>query len=240
MSDPATFDKCRSYIDCRLRAPRPATAPDPATRPPAVTISRQTGAGGLVIAEALARRLRQSQPETECPWTVFDKNIVDRVLADHKLPERLAQFMPEDRVSAISDAVEELLGVHPPSWQLVHQTTATILRLAELGHVILVGRGANVITARLPHVLHVRLVGSLEQRCARVQISHRMDRGAALGFIEKEDAGRAHYLRKHFRQDVDNPLLYHLILNTDWISTDTAVDLIVRIMADRHRQPVGA
>ena len=240
MGDPATFEKCLSYIDCRLRAPKPATAPDPVTRPAAVTISRQTGAGGLVVAEALARRLRLSQAETECPWTYFDKNIVDRVLADHKLPERLAEFMPEDRVSAISDAVEELLGVHPASWQLVRQTTETILRLAELGHVILVGRGANVITAPLQHVFHVRLVGSLEQRCARVQVSHRMDRATALDFIAKEDAGRKHYLHKYFRQDIDNPLLYHLILNTDWISTDAAVDLIVRIMADRQRQAVSA
>jgi len=36
----------------------------------------------------------------------------------------------------------------------------TILHLAEQGNVILIGRGANLVTRELQHVFHVRLVGS--------------------------------------------------------------------------------
>ena len=83
-------------------------------------------------------------------------------MEDHDLPERVARFMPEDRASEISDTMEELFGLHPPSWLLVRKVTETILHLAELGNVILIGRGAAVITANLDHVFHVRLIGSLE------------------------------------------------------------------------------
>jgi cytidylate kinase len=134
--------------------------------------------------------------------------------------------MPEDRVSAINDAMEELLGLHPPAEDLVQQTTETVLKLAEMGHVILVGRGANVITAHMNHVVHVRLVGSLERRIARVQEYHQMDRRAALAFIQTEDAGRARYLKKYFGKQIDDPLLYDLTLNTDHLTNREAAEMI--------------
>ena len=73
---------------------------------------------------------------------------MDKVLQEHNLPERVAKFMPEDRTSEIADTMEELFGLHPPSWLLVRKVTETILHLAELGNVILIGRGAAVVTAK--------------------------------------------------------------------------------------------
>ena len=41
--------------------------------------------------------------------------------------------MPEDRVSGITETIDGLLGVHPPTRTLVRKTADTILRLAEIG-----------------------------------------------------------------------------------------------------------
>jgi hypothetical protein len=99
------------------------------------------------------------------PWAVFDANLAKHVLEDHKLPPNLERFMTEDaRLLPVEAIVEEVLGLHPSGWTLVQHTTQTILRLAGLGRTILVGRGANVITARLPNVFHVRLVSPLATR----------------------------------------------------------------------------
>ena len=115
---------------------------------------------------------------------------MEKVLEDHNLPQRLARFMPEDRVSEIADTMDELFGLHPPSWTLVRQTTDTILRLAELGNVIVIGRGATVITGKLDHVFHVRLVGSLEKRVSAVQELNHSARKRAWTLIRREDRGR--------------------------------------------------
>jgi cytidylate kinase len=165
---------------------------------------------------------------------VFDKNLVSRVLQDHHLPERLAQFMPEDKVSGISDAVEELLGLHPAAWKLVHQSAETILSLAELGSAIFVGRGAAAILGHLPQVFHVRLVGSLEKRIERVKEHYRVDTRAAREFIKKEDAARKRYLKRYFKRDIDDPLLYHLTLNTDLIACDDAAAIVAEIILQRY------
>ena len=75
--------------------------------------------------------------------------------------------MPEDRRSYIKDVMEELVGLRPPSWVMASQVAETILHLVEAGHVILVGRGASFITARMPNVFHVRLIASLPKRVER-------------------------------------------------------------------------
>ncbi len=225
------LQKCQTYIDCHLRATEIHGAQH--SRPPSVAVSRQTGTGALAIAERLAHILETSPLKTDCPWTVFDKNLVSKVLEDHDLPARLAQFMPEDKVSYLSDALEELLGLHPPTWNLIHQTTETILKLAELGNVILVGRGANVITAKLMHVFHVRLVGSLQRRAQRVETRLGLDPAAAAAFIQREDAGRERYLKKHFGHNINDPSLYHLVLNTDGFAEKDAAEIIAHSVIAR-------
>jgi cytidylate kinase len=217
------LERCRAFINCQVQ---PALGGRNGEKRLAVTISRQTGSGGHVVAERLAEYLRVAFPRGDCPWTVFDRNLVEEVLEQHHLPHRLARFMAEDRISEIADTMDELFGLHPPSWTLVRQTADTILHLAELGNVILLGRGANVITARLNYVFHARLVGSLEKRVDRLQEVSKLSAKAARAFIESEDRGRRRYLKKYFGKDIDDPLLYHLTVNTDLVSYEQAARMI--------------
>jgi len=129
-----------------------------------VTISRQTGAGGIIIGEKLAVYLDKHLPG-ECPWTFFDKNLVDEIIKDHcLLSKSIVPFLQEKAIPEIEEMLEEVLGVHPPGLILVKDTNDTILRLAEMGRVILVGRGSANITKKIAGGVHVRLVGSFEKR----------------------------------------------------------------------------
>jgi len=77
----------------------------------AVTISRQAGCGAVNVAEKLAAYLQQhSPPHQGAPWTVFDRELMDKVLADHNLPKHLARFLPEDRASQVEDTLAEKFG----------------------------------------------------------------------------------------------------------------------------------
>jgi Cytidylate kinase-like family len=223
------LERALTFINTHMQPAGKGLAPlREGVRQRAVTFSRQTGSGAHVVAEKLAALLQARTPKEAGPWTVFDRNLVEKVLADHDLPERLARFMPEDQTSSIADTMEELFGLHPPSWLLVRKISETILRLLELGNVIVIGRGATVISAKLDYVFHVRLVGSLEKRVQHVQELDHLSGEAALRLIQREDRGRKRYLKKYFKTDLDNPLLYHLVINTDLVSYDQAA----RIIAD--------
>ncbi|TAL01967.1 MAG: cytidylate kinase-like family protein, partial [Verrucomicrobia bacterium] len=115
----------------------------------------------------------------------------------------------------------------PGSWAVIEQTTETILKLAELGHVIIVGRAANIITADIRGVFHVRLVAPLEQRVRHAEEFYSLSPREARDFCQREDLGRQRYLKKYFKRRVDDPLLYHLTINTGLVSYDQAAALIV-------------
>lgn len=238
MSDQTAFYKCIAYMDCQAGklAERASGAKDlKQYHAPAITISRQTGAGGYTIGRKLVDYLQQHSPEPESPWTFFDKNLMEKVMEDHGLPKRLSEYLPEAHRSFVEEMVEEILGLHPPSEILFRQTSETILRLAHMGNVILIGRGANLITSSLANVFHVRLVGSMDSRTERVQLRHHLNREEAIAFIHKEDAGRKRYIRDFFKQDIDDPQFYHLVLNTDRLALDESVKIIGDAVSNHWR-----
>ncbi len=227
MNTQVVLDKCGPFISSQLNPALPAL-PVPPNPPPklAITISRQSGSGAFEIAKLLARFLDGRGPDTTRYWHVLDRNLAEKVLEEHQMPARYARFMPEDRPSEFGDVMEELLGAHPPSSTFVQQTSETIFHLAEHGNVILIGRGANLVTRNLPHVFHVRLVASLENRLKHFQESHGLTTEMALKQVQHEDRGRKRYVKKYFAADIDNPLLYYLVLNTDLLSYEKAAQLI--------------
>jgi cytidylate kinase len=218
------LEQCFSFINSQT-----TTASGPVTATAvrrAVTISRQTGCGGIIVAEKLANYLQAHAPQPAVTWTVFDRELMDKVLADHNLPKYLAKFLPEDRVSKIEDTLADIFGVHPPAQTVVQQTAETILQLAELGSVILIGRAGNIVTAKLPNALHVRLVAPQEDRIERICRDFSKSPTEARQFCIEEDQARARYLKTYFKADIADPLLYHLVINTSRVGYENAAKLI--------------
>ena len=221
LSDPLAG--CQAYLDAhRHHAERREGAVLPI-----ITMSREAGAGAVTIGEWAAQLLNRDRRGPDAPpWTVFDKNLVERVIADHQFPETLERFMPEDIYHGVTSAVEEILGLHPSAWNLAQQTTETILRLAHLGHAILVGRGANLITARMRPALHVRLVAPLEQRLAHLEEFHHLTPSEAAVYAKKADQGRRRYVKRYFNASIDDPLHYTLTINTGRMDYRAAAHVI--------------
>ncbi len=222
----AGLENCLAFIHGQAVPEARAGAKMEDTGARAVTVSREAGCGALVVAEKLADYLQKFTPKNPVPWTVFDRNLMDKVLEDHELPKHLSKFLPEDRVSATEDFVTEMLGAQPPQSKMVRQAAETILKLSDLGRVIIIGRGGSVITAGMPRVLHVRLVAPLENRIEHAHEAYGMTKAAARKFCLREDLGRARYLKKYFRADVKDPMGYHLIINTGLVGYDEAARLI--------------
>lgn len=193
---------------------------------PAITISQQTGSGAHDIAERTAKILQQSELDHAAHWNVFDRQLVEKALEEHEWPARIAKYIPEDRRSYVEDVMDELFGIRPPSWVLVPQIAETILHLVKTGHVILVGRGAVAVAADMPGVFHVRLVASLPQRIERVKKVMGLNVHDSMKHIRREDRGSRRYTQAHFHTNVDNDLLYHLVINTDRIPYGDAALLI--------------
>ena len=218
------LDRCLSFINSQST---PATQfLTSASLKRAVTISRQAGCGGAIVADKLASYLQKHAPPGAATWTVFDRDLMHRVLADHNLPSHLAKFLPEDRLSAIEDTLADIFGVRPTAQTLLQKTAETMLKFAELGSVILIGRAGNIVTAKLPHVLHVRLVAPLEDRIERIIHADNKTPAEARKFCLEEEQSRARYVKTYYNANIEDPVNYHLIINTSRVGYDNAARLI--------------
>ncbi len=219
MSDPlATY---RAYL---LSQRDRAAAAKP--HPPFVTLSREAGAGAETVARLLAEKLTARGPKDAPPWTVFDKNLISRVLEDQDLPQVIGKHVHEDKDTTVEALVGELLGLHPSLWTLFHHTSDTVLKLARIGHCIIVGRGGNIITAKLKGGLHARLVAPESVRVAHLRRHLELPEKEAVKYAHEHDTGRRRYIKTNFDRAIDDPLLYHAVLNTGLLSFDRAAEAL--------------
>jgi cytidylate kinase len=123
--------------------------------------------------------------------------------------------MPEDFRFPLTESFEFLLGLHPRPGLLREYARETIRKLAASGNVILVGRGAAVISAWLPQVLRVRLVAPFEFRIRTFARSHEIPEQEAVRVVRTNDAARRRYVRAYLNSDVTSPLHYDLVINTE-------------------------
>jgi cytidylate kinase len=226
MSESVSFEKYRAYLVSQKDRPS-------GDRPhmPFVTISRQAGAGAETVGRLLADKLNAKSGKDEQPWTVFDKNLISKVLEDQNMPQEIAKHVREDKDTTLQSLVGELLGMHPSMWTIFHHTSDTILKLARIGRCIIVGRGGNIITAKLKGGLHVRLVAPQSVRLAHLKSCFKLDDKAAEKHLHDEDAGRRRYVKTNFDGDIDDPLLYDAVLNTATLGFERTADILAGMLA---------
>jgi cytidylate kinase len=193
---------------------------------PCITVSRQSGAGSSIVDEKLKNILEKNQGGEFGEWAIFDKNLIERIMEDHNIPERLTNLFSSEKQSAITNMVNELLGLAPSTKAILHQTAETILQLGITGNVIIVGRAGNIVASHLTNAFHVKLVAPLENRIVRIQEYYNIGRKQAVEWIKREDLSRKEYYSKNYHRDIDNPLLYHLTINTGLLSYEEAASLI--------------
>ncbi len=218
----ALIEKCDSYLFAQAGHDKTGEI----RQHPAVTISRETGTGAVELGEALAEYLQKYLHNAECPWAVFERNIVQRVMEEHRLPSSMEPYLEENTRSLVDDTVENLLGLHPAASALVQHTAETIFNLARRGNCIIIGRGSHIITAPLKNVLHVRLVAPLEQRIQRIERFNNLSRKDAEALVAKTDRARSKYVRQNFNSKLDDPLAYDVTINMGRVTIDGAATVI--------------
>ncbi|HOU12946.1 MAG TPA: cytidylate kinase-like family protein [Anaerolineae bacterium] len=207
---------------------------------PVITISRQYGSGG----DAIARRVCEA-----LGYSYFDKSLIARVASEASISEDEIVDFTEDsykmrgfvdrlfgrRRSAadawISSAPQRALPVEMlDEARNVNLVKDVILEAHKHDNVIIVGRGGQAILQEQPGVLHVRVVAPLGARVLRVQEQEKCSLDEASARVKRKDEAAAAYLERFFDIDWDNPLLYHLIINTGKWDLEDAKHLILNAL----------
>lgn len=195
-----------------------------------ITISRQFGAGGSLVARMVAEQLG---------WSVIDNELVDEVARRIGKPaEEVAE--KEERVPSFVERLARALVASPDvplvsstpvesldEAEVVKMTEVVVEEVAQEGKVVLVGRAASAVLARETGAIHVRLVAPRGFRIRIVSDRLAIDHKAADRQIGETDAQRSRYHKQYYGRDWDNPVNYHLVLNTAALGFDGAANVIV-------------
>lgn len=200
---------------------------------PTITISRQYASGGSEIAALVARQLG---------WELIDNEFIDRVAQLAGLPreeverreERVPSFV-ERLARAMAGSAPELFvasgeaAIIPPAREedIVRITEAVINEAVQHERVVLVGRGAQAYLGQRSGTLHVYIIAPRELRIQRAMERLKIDRKQAEQTVDEIDEGRRRYVRTHYRRQWDDPLNYHMVLNTGVLSYQRTAELIV-------------
>lgn len=104
---------------------------------------------------------------------------------------------------------------------------AVIYEEAQKGDTVFFGRGSQLLLNAFGCALHVLVTGAEENRIQMVMERKRIDREIAEKIVAQSDNDRKGFIRFAFDEDWLNPKLYDLIINTDKLSVDSAVKLVV-------------
>lgn len=191
-----------------------------------ITISREPGSGGNVLAKLLAEKL---------DFDLFYQEVVHKIAESVRVSARILETLDEKGVSVLEDWISSL--VHKQYlWpdQYLQHLMKVIGTIEKHGQAVIVGRGANFI---LPpdKRLSVRLVAPLETRVKNVAKDFNVGTEEARRRVIRADSDRRAFIRKYFNSDIENPLNYDMVLNTGTLSIGTAMEAIKRAMDQKAK-----
>lgn len=182
-----------------------------------ITISRTHGSGGTMFARELAKRL--------------DYLFINRTYINNDCREsdyHICMFGDEDDISPrLRKNVQDLMtdaNFHKVSM------IANILDHALKNNAVFLGMGAGIVLSGISNTINLRVVRLLEERVKAIAQVKNIPYDDSFDLIEKMDGGKEDYIARYFDADVNDPALYHLMINSSHISLDDAVDIVANYL----------
>ena len=164
---------------------------------------------------------------------ILEKSAFSGAVGDPHFGPGAAAFLTHEFEDLTAEENTEKYHLNDEEYsQGIHET---VLQLAELGSIVIVGRGANIILKDDPRVLRVGLIANEVDRINRIANHEDVDYETAKELMINRDAARAQFFKKFFDiEDPDNRFNYHAIINTSEMNFDLATDIIIDMSKDLH------
>ena len=183
-----------------------------------ITISQEMGSGGAEIGMGLAQRLG---------YHYVDQDLLQDAVRRYGLVEEKLSHLDESKPTLF-----ERFDAETRHYITIIQTT--LLELAEKDNAVLMGRGGQWLLRGIPHVLRVRVIAPFDHR-VRQWIKRTSEvagetphQRAAADLLRRDDSEKSGRMRYLYEVDIADPALYDLVINTEKLRHEAAVEMIER------------
>ena len=198
-----------------------------------ITIEREYGSGGALIAEKLAQRLE---------WKLWDAALTGEIARRAHVPVESARSCDEHvdpllyrlfKVFA-RGSYERHLPVGGDNGEfdtdhMVGTLCAVVKDAASSGNCVIVGRGSPFILRERSDAFHVFVFAPLDEKVRRLRAMGKTD-GDARDLIDTIDRERGQFIKRYFGGEWPHRPLYDLMINSE-LGDDYVMDMILHGVA---------
>jgi cytidylate kinase len=203
-----------------------------------ITVEREYGSGGAVIARELANRLG---------WKLWDEELTQEIARVANVDHHAARSCDE-RVDSVlyrlfkvyaRGSYERALPVGETRAFDTDGMFATMEKVVEdvarRGNCVIVGRGSTYILRNLPDAFHVFIYASVEEKIRRLKGIGKSEKEARQ-LIEDIDRDRAAFIRHYFGKEWPWRPLYNVLINSRF-GDEYVVEMILEHVAMIEKMP---
>jgi len=185
---------------------------------PVVTVSREFGSHGSLVAEKAAHALG---------YRLADKATIEIIFRDYGLPKLDPEYQS---VPGFWDRFD--LQRRDRRETLFTMLNQSLRALARHGNLVIVGRGGFAVLGGLADVLNVRVQAPVALRISRVaDLSPVSERGRAEDLVLANDHLQKTFIESVYGKAWDSAVAFDLVLDTGKLSVDAAAGMIVQAVA---------
>ena len=191
---------------------------------PVITVSREPGSRGRLVAEGIADQLG---------FDLFHREIILEMAKNAQISSRLLESLDEKGLSVLDDWVSTLVNEkHLWPDQYLKHLMRVVGTIGRHGQAIIMGRGANFM---LPPsgTFGVRIIAHLNLRIQNVSRDFGVTAEEARRRVLRTESDRRAFVRKYFHADIGDPANYDLVINTGTLSIDAVVEAIKGALGQR-------
>jgi cytidylate kinase len=182
-----------------------------------VTISREPGSGGRIVASRLADKLGID---------IFHQEVIHEIAKSANVSEKLLETLDERGLSTLEDWISSLVyDRHLWPDEYLKHLMKVIGTIGKHGRAVIVGRGANFILPSEKR-FSVRIVAPQAWRIKNVVKEFDIPAEDAKRRVMRTESARRAFIRKYFNADITDPTNYDLVINTATLNIDDAVNVI--------------
>jgi len=204
-----------------------------------ITIDREYGSGGAVIAEKVAERLG---------WKLWDQRLTDEIAFRMDCDRKAVEEREERRDPGYYRLFKSFLRgsfegtLNTPRLKMVdadciRDTVQVIFKeLAETGDCVIVGRGSAYYLGDRHDAFHAFVYAPFDHKVRRLE-SEGKSKEEAIALVEQVDVERAEFIKEYFEVEWPDRHRFHLMVNAglgDDLAVDTILDTAARLGKQRE------
>ena len=198
-----------------------------------ITVEREFGSGGGVIADKIARRLE---------WKLWDQRLTDEIARRMDCERSTVEEHEEKRDPAYYRLMKSFMlgsfegNVNAPRLRMVDTDCVRavaqeiLTEAAEAGNCVIVGRGSAYHLANRRDAFHVFIYAPVKDKIRRLQAIGKSEQ-EAVKLVQTVDNDRADFVKRYFKLTWPERHTFHLMVNSrigDEATVDTILDAAAR------------